>query len=517
MLQHAWADIEHSLRYKIGFGLPAEFARRLDRLAAMLESADREFDQLRPELEEFAVGYHRFQSRDELEAEQQRLNSLTSVMDNCPTPAGVDPTLRHRLAEAAMALGNWQQAIDALAPLARDKKAGAPMLRDLGVSLTQLHRQQPESEPFQEGQGYLQDATRLTPNDADAWASLGGTWRRRELAATEADRRQQFRTRALECYRQAWQIRPGHSYGLGNYLEYLAADHPDLDIPSFFQPSLASARSYCQRQIELSVNMPWAAYDLGKFALLLGDPLEAFQWYVRGIARSTSDDKVASAAGSFRNLEALRGRVHGFDWLCQLLALAQRQFSPTDGSPVRPPVFIVTGSRQRAVTAEERLLLEKGFGELGGTVIGGTSRAVSGLVAELGRANPRLRTLEYLPVRVPGQVGHCERRLALRASPIQTEGEGFSPLEPLHYWTDILSVKVAPKDVRLLCLGGDELPQLECELALALGARVGLLSVGEPGREMALAREAFWKPERDLGRLLSLSAEPARVRSFLNE
>jgi ppGpp synthetase/RelA/SpoT-type nucleotidyltranferase len=43
VISHAWAEIEHSLRYKIGEGIPPELARRFDALAGTLELVDREF------------------------------------------------------------------------------------------------------------------------------------------------------------------------------------------------------------------------------------------------------------------------------------------------------------------------------------------------------------------------------------------------------------------------------------------------------------------------------------------
>lgn len=43
VISHAWAEIEHSLRYKIGEGIPIDLARRFDALAGTLELVDREF------------------------------------------------------------------------------------------------------------------------------------------------------------------------------------------------------------------------------------------------------------------------------------------------------------------------------------------------------------------------------------------------------------------------------------------------------------------------------------------
>lgn len=44
VISHAWAEIEHSLRYKIGDGIPDSLSRRFDALAGTLELVDREFD-----------------------------------------------------------------------------------------------------------------------------------------------------------------------------------------------------------------------------------------------------------------------------------------------------------------------------------------------------------------------------------------------------------------------------------------------------------------------------------------
>lgn len=43
VVSHAWAEIEHSLRYKAGIQLPSDLSRRFDALAGTLELVDREF------------------------------------------------------------------------------------------------------------------------------------------------------------------------------------------------------------------------------------------------------------------------------------------------------------------------------------------------------------------------------------------------------------------------------------------------------------------------------------------
>ena len=50
ILQHAWAEIEHDLGYKGVTSIPEAHKRSFNRVAALLESADLEFDRLKKEL-----------------------------------------------------------------------------------------------------------------------------------------------------------------------------------------------------------------------------------------------------------------------------------------------------------------------------------------------------------------------------------------------------------------------------------------------------------------------------------
>ncbi len=50
ILQHAWAEIEHDLGYKGKASIPNQYKRNFNRLAALLETADIEFDRLKREL-----------------------------------------------------------------------------------------------------------------------------------------------------------------------------------------------------------------------------------------------------------------------------------------------------------------------------------------------------------------------------------------------------------------------------------------------------------------------------------
>lgn len=53
ILQHAWAEIEHDLGYKGEINIPENLKRNFNRLAALLETADVEFDRLKGEINKY--------------------------------------------------------------------------------------------------------------------------------------------------------------------------------------------------------------------------------------------------------------------------------------------------------------------------------------------------------------------------------------------------------------------------------------------------------------------------------
>ena len=169
MLQHAWSDIHHELGYKNRFALPRRWHRQFARLAAVLEEADREFEAIRVGLQEYASSYGTYLTTERLRDE---IEKLAIVVDSSATN---DPAVAHRLAKMAMVLEEWDRAIAVLTPFADGSHE--PSLRDLGISLCKRDRHRPRSADFARGQDLLRRATEIDPTDADAWASLGGTWR----------------------------------------------------------------------------------------------------------------------------------------------------------------------------------------------------------------------------------------------------------------------------------------------------------------------------------------------------
>jgi len=510
ILQHAWADTGHELSYKNSFKLPRRWQREFARLAAVLEEADRGFEEIARGLKEYSTSYGAYRDEPRLQQEVRRHQLVLEV----------DPgneSVAHQLAKLAMSLEDWRQAVDVLRPFAGQHTA--VVLRDLGISLCKLRRKEVEHPEYSEGQSLLARATELDPLDVDAWASLAGTWRTRESREVGLDRQAECRRKAKEFYRRAFEIDHGNPYPLGNYIEYEVADHPQLDIASFFGPSLEAASRRCVAQAQVGVNLPWAYFDLGKFSLLLRRPHEALGYYAKGADHSTAAFFLDSALGSFETLKAAADALPGIAWSRHFLNLAKAiRFHDRDehilapsphASPIRGPVVIVAGYCAHAATEAHRELVLEGLRGFPGTIIsGGTEAGISALVGELQAAHPSgLQTIGYVPRSMPKHVQLDTRYAEHRF----TTGDDFSLLEPLQCWADLLAADIPASQIRMLVIGGGRIAACECQMALALG--VPTVVIEEPGSEVVrVLKELNWREHPKLQPNIS---DVATLRQFL--
>jgi hypothetical protein len=169
------------------------------------------------------------------------------------------------------------------------------------------------------------------------------------------------------------------------------------------------------------------------------------------------------------------------------------------------PLVIVAGSTNVNIEEMGKNLKENlmnGFKHYKGTLIsGGTTSGICEIVGDLQNEFPNsIYSLGYIPSK-----GKRENDIDTRYSKIHyTSGSGFSVLEAIQYWTDIVKTGVEISKIKLLGVGGGKISEFEYKLALTLGAKVGLI---ETRRKigMKISKNSPWS---DLGvEIVNPSAE----------
>jgi tetratricopeptide (TPR) repeat protein len=468
----------------------------------MLEQTDQSFSRIQSGLRTYAASYGAYLNEEQLKDE---IGILESVLGCDPENAD----LAHRIGKLAMELGDWQKAI---AIFTRYVETGyQPILRDLGVVLCKVNASDPDGELYKQGQRYLEIAGSPPYRDADALASLAGTWKKLDEGKTR------------EYYRQAFEVDPTDPYAVSNYLVYEIIHQGDLTPASLMAPTLAAAIQRSHDQIDVGMNMPWAFYNLGIFHLLLGQPYESLSAYAKAIQLSSTDWMIETSLRLLEKLSAVQELIPGYEWVRRLIILGRgvqfqekssleqiRQLATAKISSISGPVIIVAGGTSADFRAEEyHPLLLEGFRDFHGTVLGGgTAAGVSGLVGEIQAAYPKaIATIGYVPAAFPAGTEKDSRYRQIRS----TDGQDFSALESLQYWIDMISSGTSPAQVKLIGINGGEISAFEYRLALMLGARVAVIE--SSGREAArLFKDPYWMKSKTLQRL---SDDKKEIGSFI--
>ena len=504
ILEHAWGVFTHDRAYKGAFKIPQKWEREMAHLAAVLEGVDNSFARIQNGLERYAASYGAYMTEAKMRDETEYLKLALEYDPN-------NAELAARIGKLALALGDWQMAMDVLR---RHVDSGyQPVLRDLGVALCKLYRANPDSQQYKQGQKYLEAASALSNRDSDALASLAGTWK-----GIDEDR-------ARELYRQAFEADPSDPYPLGNYLEYEVTSRRDTSLASLMRPVIEAAIRRSRDQADVGMNLPWAFYNTGRFYLLMGMPYDSIAAYAKAVQLSTASFMIDTSLLSIEKLDVVRAKLQGYDWLRRLLLVglavkSQSQESikrvekltSTSHKLIRGPVIVVAGGNDISVEKQiqdYRQLVLEAFRDFKGTVIsGGTTAGVSGLAGELGNRHPdAVRTIGYLPSSLPDGVAQDSRYNEIR----RTDGDGFSPLEPLQYWVDIIVSGISPSQVKLLGINGGTVAAAEYRIALSLGARVAVLE-GSGGEAAKLVADNDWADSKGL---LRLSAEATTIEAFV--
>ncbi len=527
MLQHVWATIDHDRVYKAELVVPASLERELARVAALLEMGDGRFSEAVRSLDAY-VSFDTYLPPDKIEEAIARWQAVHAVDPH-------DETALHQLGRLFMSRQDWTSALRHLAPLATSPRSA--VLCDLGRAAWRAGR-------LARGRRWLRQAIQIDRANRRALCEMGRSYLRDDPGE------------ALPWFEKALLVSPDEPRALAPYLECKVRLERSLRPLSLARQVLGHAAQECDRRADLGVYLPEAHRDRGRLELYAEpkEPYRSLHSYAKAVAASHGSSWVRAELAAItemigalsRGERGLPAEAQGFEWVRRLLVLGVaarergeparsrgrerrgRRISPETralleaiATPAaeRPrfvrPVVIVVGGCDVKVEAELRrefeVLLDRAFADFDGTIVcGGTKAGVSGLVGDLvGLHAKAVFKVGYLPAQrfVPaGDLLHPGYAQICR-----TAGRGYTPLGPLQTWADLLLSGVDPGDVHVVGVNGGLLSAFEYRLALALGAKVGILV--QSGRAASeLLPDADWSHD---GGLVPLPRDWATLSAFV--
>jgi len=322
LLQHSWATLVHDHLYKSDFKAPRHLEREAAKIAAKLEDTDDSFARLLEAAQFYRSCYGAYMSPG-------RIRQEIAILEAVQKHDALNPELAHKIARLALAINDWPKASRVLSNF-RDHPSPirAGILRDLGVALAK------QEDP--EGRRLLQQAVELDPTDADALCELGD-------ARFATDERE-----ALDCYERACKLKPAYPRALRSLIQGKML-RGEASVVSLLAPQLEAASQTCQEWAKVGVHLPWAYYDLGFFALLLGRPYDSLAAMAKAVELSATESPIQE---TYRLLEMIREKLRDkagdldqqIDWVRRFLLAAT--------------VAKILAMEEAAVIEEERLQVE---------------------------------------------------------------------------------------------------------------------------------------------------------------
>jgi ppGpp synthetase/RelA/SpoT-type nucleotidyltranferase len=544
LLEHAWANALHDRLYKVSIRVPTALQRDAAGLAATIEATDMRLLRLTQSIDNYLGHYAAYLTRKQIEDEIKIFGAARRYETNPDNRAVLTLRLGRLLALAgrqAKAIAEWESA----AKLSTTSQTTIRM--ELGQVLCRHNCKQPSSTLFKRGQRILEEIAGhvAQPKEIElpwdralrAEAAHRLAWSFSLIPGQE--------TEARAWYRVALERDPSNPYHLASFLEHEVFCNRTREFVEVMRTSVEQAIASCRAHIAVGIEIPRAHFTIGRLYLLLGDYLKALASYLNAVQVVLSPGSSCPTYIFDPELDFLNriniGRTpppqHG--WVRRLLTLASALHRNNESRPKQLAPLSSDGAKSiRQTGSSNALIVVGGAGGMpadevreyrglvrlalehteGLVCSGGTAVGIPGLVGEIAamlkKENRKKFTLVgYVPARFKRDIQPDEERYD---NVFSTDADDFSELEPLQGWIDLLQAGITPDKVRVLGINGGPIAAFEYRLALALGARVGV--VERSGREAdALFQDSAWATNANLVRLPKdlLQQDPATVRAFV--
>ena len=526
-LEHAWADTLHDRIYKNELKLSPDSLRTGALLAALMEEGDRNFNVLADDLDGLIANYTALASKTEV---QKEIEIQQLILDQ-ELEEGKRPGLALKLARLVGACGDHQRVVELLKGYADTRDGNrCDLLLELGRSICSLERGKPASPEYGRGVTFLREAARICEDPqvasvphlrkrqsrhARAVALLG--WAMTAINGGDPEARQLFR--------RAHELEPADPYYLSTMLGFELRFESRSGLPPSMATTIQEAVRICREHAAAGIELPAAYFSAGRLSLLLNQGYEALGYYALGMRYCLSGINCVQADALAEEKRWIRAIHPGVEVsqesrrILDLFDLGERTPGDANGPKQtvnwRHPVLILTGgavSLQHELIGKTKELLEKSCGDFGGTIVsGGTTAGVPGCIGDVarelsGKGHKQFKLIGYRPALLPrAQAAH------LSYDEIVEIGDNFLPDQILRNWADLVDGGVRPADVLVLGIGGGALSLVEYQVALTLGAQVGILN-GTGGTADVLIADPLWS---GLPNLYRLPFDHATVRAFV--
>lgn len=545
LLEHAWANPLHDRLYKVQITPPRQIKREAASLAATLEHSDERLGSVADDVDAFLGHYAAYMAPDKLNDEIKIVDAAIKALEGKgDVQQEVAQRLRlgrlYRLAgHTEMAVRVWNKSVKAPSPYRE------ALRMELGYGKCVLSREKPDGGPYRAGMKLLRQAAESGVTDCQIETAAARRIRAeaaRRLAWAYSNQ-QGKEVDARDWYRRALDLDPANPYHLSDFLSHEIYCSQNAGLAHPMRHYIDEAIRTCARHIAVGIEQPRAQFTMGRLQLLVGrldQAMDAYLKAVRVLLKSSphlQDTPITDELEFMHRINLGRPLQPEQRQICQLLRLARavrrlRDGASFDLSDVMSPharrlkpgdlkrALVVVGGAGRMSPREVRShvnVIRWALEHTDGLVLsGGTRVGIPGVVGQEyarlhAKRGKRIQLVGYVPSRLPTMFSPDSERYDLL---IKTDGDGFSALEPIQAWVDMLGIGLRPEDVRILGFEGGQIAAVEYRLALTLGAKVAVV----PGSGRAvddLLNDPEWSSDPDLIKLYRDVHDEATVRAFV--
>ncbi|TFF92875.1 MAG: hypothetical protein EU544_06720 [Promethearchaeota archaeon] len=458
--------------------LPENDVARILSILEQIEQKELELDNFINKKKNISAGYETYNSCEEMIEKLERLDdSFRTAQDEKRIDIGM------QAAKIAIGINNWRKAINILGELRKDdlwerlsSKKKALISKNLGIALTKRHRKQ--YEQYETGRSFLEEAIELDPEDADAVASLGGTWK-----SIDDDL-------AYKYYKDSLKIDPANPYPLVNVLIYEIRKKNDLQLINKRKKTIRDAIQKRKEQAEQFIDIPWSYYDLGTLHLLLGDEENCVNYYLMAIKLSPDAWMIKTTYDTLNLLNNLPETLLNFKLIKSILLLGIG-FHIKRNEPEDISIFglVVEGLKDLGFEVRDQNLKSPLLIITGG--IKYFEEKVRDLETNFIKALKDFKGMVssgFLKYGIRDFIETITNALHLeKNSPYL-----LSKLDIIQFWFDVLNSDLSIVDIKLIGINGGRMSSLEYRMAIAFGIQVGIIK--KSGRMASeFPNDPLWK------------------------